>query len=108
MPKPTPDNQPTRLSTARSSRDAQELAVENERLVTALGEAERARQQAEARAEMLARLVAAERKKTITAEANAYQAIERADHLAGFQGRLVDASPREALRLLRAARRDRG
>jgi hypothetical protein len=108
MPNSTPDNEPTRLSTARSSRDAHELAVENERLVSALGDAERARQQAEARTEMLARLVATERKKTISAETTAYQAIERADHLAGFQRRLVDASPREAMRLLREARRDRG
>jgi hypothetical protein len=104
---PTPDHyqQPTSLSQARSARDASELAAENERLVAALGEAERARMQAEARADMLAGLLANERKKLLSAETMAYQAIERADELAGLQRALNDAGPVERRRLLREARK---
>ena len=98
--------QPARLSTARLARNARELAAENERLVAALGDAERGRAQAEARADMLAGLLANERRKLLSAETMAYQAIERADELSSLQRRMADASPRERRRLMRQARGD--
>ena len=106
MSKPDRDNdkQPARLSTARLARDARELAAENERLVAALADAEKARKQAEARADMLAGLLANERKKLLSAETMAYQAIERADELAALQRAVAEASPRKRRQLLREAK----